>query len=179
VGFIGNFVDLTGYQFGSFTVQSLAGRDRQSLPRWTVVCGSCGLEQVFPHAKLTPLLNSKAADNNLRCANAGCSLSHTQRAGSESLVETRIRERREAQEAEKLAAQSAAEHEIESAEQRARQAKLAALKDEYRGYWLHQIKTRIAEDKILTLDEWAQLTQSTRQMILDRLGKDPTAYVEL
>lgn len=95
------------------------------------------------------------------------------------MVEARIRERKEAAEAEKLAAQSAAEREAKSAEQKARDAKVAALKDEYRGYWLHQIKTRITEDKILTLDEWRQLSSGTRNMILDRLSKDPTAYVEL
>lgn len=37
MGFIGNFADLTGYEIGSFVVHSLAGRDGQNAPRWTVV----------------------------------------------------------------------------------------------------------------------------------------------
>src|SRR4051812_21858392 len=104
-GFLGNYANLTGYQLGSFRISTLAGRDAAGAPKWEVICESCGSYQIVQHGKIAPLLESKTPEN-FHCNNGGCSLSRSQSNSGEAWNQFRRRERREAEEAARVAAES-------------------------------------------------------------------------
>jgi hypothetical protein len=177
MNFIGTFVDLSSYRVGIFKVEGLAGRDSTGAPKWKVICKECGQEQVLAHAKIAPMIEAKAP-NNLTCVNAECFLSRSQVEPSESFADLRKRERREAEQAARLAESEATHRQEQAAKQRAEAARLAALKDQYRFVWLHQIKTQIEESRIISFKHWQQLDPSTRRMVLEKTRTDPTLMVE-
>jgi len=95
-----------------------------------------------------------------------------------TLAEFRRRERREAEQAAKAAAEAQRVAEAETVKQRIEDARIAALKAEYRFYWNHQINTTIEESKIASLARWCQLSDGTRATVLDRLRANPTARIQ-
>ena len=97
---------------------------------------------------------------------------------SESFAEFRRRERTAAEQVARAAAETQKAGEIKAAKERATQARLAALKAEYRFYWNHQIRTRIKESEITSFQRWQELTNGTRRMVIDRISKDPTVYFQ-
>lgn len=177
MGFIGTYADLTGYKIGLFRVHALAGRDATGAPRWKLICKECGQEQVLAHTKVATVIEAKAPDN-LACVNPSCPLSKSQAKPSESLADFRKRGRIEVEQAARQAESEATHRQKQAAKEQADAAKLAALKCEYRTFWLHQIKTQIEESKITSFKRWRQLQPDTRQMILDKIKEDPTIMVE-
>jgi hypothetical protein len=170
VGFIRNFANLTGYKLGTFRIDGLVGRDAAGYPKWRVICGKCGQEQIVSHSKLAPLIESKAV-GNFQCANGACELSRTHR-HSETLADVRRQERREAEQAGKHTPE-----EQEIARERAVWAsREVELKAEWAEYFRHQIGTQAANEDIIPFCRWQKFTPETRKMILDALRKDPTAF---
>ena len=75
MSFLGTYLDLEGQQVGGFRVVELCGRDHKGAPVYRVLCGTCQHTQAFSHAKLQPLVQGKASQVTLRCANSACPLS--------------------------------------------------------------------------------------------------------
>lgn len=141
------------------------------LQLWRVTCGQCGSHQGINHARLAHLLESKATQDSLLCANPGCPLSRHQHR-SASLADLREQERHETQrtaEAERLAA-------IEAEQQRQKDAKVEALKNQWRTYYRHQLKTQIKVSDIASWQRWQTLSPGTREMVMQALYADPTLY---
>jgi hypothetical protein len=175
MNFRGIYADLTGQSIQKFTVEGLAGRDPSGAPRWKVVC-SCGHPQVLGHAKLLPLVQGRTTQTSLLCGSPACPLSRRE-SQSETIEEFRRQERREAEQAARLAAESQKATEAEAAKRQAEDARIAALKAEYRFYWNHQIKTEIEESKIIPLTRWCELSEGTRKVVLDALSIDPNVRI--
>ena len=95
-----------------------------------------------------------------------------------TLSEFRKRERREAEQAAKAAAEAKRAADAEAVQQHIKDAKIAALKAEYRFYWNHQINTTIEESKITPLARWCELSDGTRKTVLELLRADPTARIQ-
>jgi hypothetical protein len=96
----------------------------------------------------------------------------------ETLSEFRKRERREAEQAAMVAAEAQRAADAETTKQRTKDARIAALKAEYRFYWNHQIKTSIEESKITPFVRWCELSDGTRKTVLDLIQKDPTVRIQ-
>ncbi len=170
MSFLGPYLNLTDCAVGGFTVESLAGRDAAGHPKWRVVCSKCGDVQVLPHKKLAPLIDSGAAQN-LQCANGACKLSRSNRY-SETLNDFRRQERKEANAAARRAADAQRKADAEAAKARA----VAVLKREWQEYYRHQLQTNIELTEIMPFERWRQLSPGNRQIIMERLRADPTAY---
>ena len=95
-----------------------------------------------------------------------------------TLAEFRRRERREAEQAAKAAAEAQRVAEAETVKRRIEEARIAALKAEYRFYWNHQINTTIEESKIAPFSRWCELQDGTRKTVLDRLRANLTARIQ-
>lgn len=176
MNFVGTFADLTGERLGPFHVKSMAGRDATGIPRWKIVC-TCGYPQTLDHYRLLPLVESKHSQTTLRCANPACELArHSHR--SESLSDMRRRERQANEQAARSAEEVQKSAQEQASKERARDARIAALKAEYRTYWLHQIQTSIEESKIASLARWCELSDTTRSRLLEIMQKDPNARIE-
>jgi hypothetical protein len=53
-----------------------------------------------------------------------------------------------------------------------------ALKSTYRVYWNHQICTSLDQSQIASFARWRQLSDGTREIVLDALRADPNVRVE-
>lgn len=95
-----------------------------------------------------------------------------------TLSEFRKRERRDAEQAAKAAAEVQRAADAETVQQRIKDARTAALKAEYRFYWNHQINTTIEESKIVPFSRWCELQDGTRKMVLDILRADPNVRIQ-
>lgn len=161
---------------GQFLIQELAGRDKSGAPTWKVICDVCVFPQTLPHSKLANLVQGKHSQVSLLCPNPACPLSHHENE-NETITQFRRRERKQAQEAEASAVEAQRAAEQLAAKQRINDAKLADLKTQYRTYWLHQIKTTIAESEIATLHHWGELSAETRQQLLAACAADPIVRI--
>jgi hypothetical protein len=94
-----------------------------------------------------------------------------------TLSEFRKRERREAEQAARAAAEEKRIADAEAVRQRIKDARIAALKAEYRFYWNHQIKTSIEESKITPFVRWCELSDGTRRTVLDLIQKNPAVRI--
>jgi hypothetical protein len=177
VNFLGTYANLAGLKIGQFTVEELAGRDASGAPRWRIVCADCHYPQTLPHSRIAPLVQGRNTQTTLRCANPACPQSHRE-SQSETIDEFRKRQRREAEQAARVAAEVQRAAEAETVKQRIEDARIAALKAEYRFYWNHQINTTIEESRIAPLARWCQLSDGTRKTVLDRLRANPTARIQ-
>jgi len=175
MSFLGRCVDLTNYQIGDFTVQSLAGRDGASNPRWRMVCGACGVEQVMPHARVTAVLESRAPEN-LRCTNQACPLSRSQATQPETASEFRQRRRREQAERARAEAEAQRAADAQAAKAKAEQERIDGLRREYLQFWNHQVKTVAPLSGIVTFKRWQQLLPATREMVLARIKQEPDIW---
>jgi hypothetical protein len=167
----GGFANLQNRKIGSFEVCRLVGRDNRRIPVWEVWCpyGHC---QTIGHLRLVGLVGSKAP-NNLQCTNAGCPLFKS-RQHSESLSEFVRREQREAEQTAQTAAEAKAKAEQEWAQARAKEERLEKLRCEYITFWTDQIKIKDhPESEIPSLRRWLELSDGTRQMILERIHQTP------
>lgn len=170
MGFLqGNFRDLTGEIVGVFTVQRLVGRDAAGAPKWEVRCEACTACQVVPHAKLAPMIASRAT--NLQCINPDC-VNYRSHGHTQTLADVRREERKQAEQD----ARQAVEEQRKVQEAAAKNARLAAVRDEYRKYYVHQLGTPIDYADIVSFDRWRQLVPETRRMVLKRLEEDATVY---
>ena len=176
--FLGTYADLTGRRIGNFLVAGLSGRDSAGAPCWRIVCDQCQYPQTLSHAKLAPLVQSRATQASIQCANPACPLSR-QASTSETISEFRRRERREAAQAAIIEANDAAERNKETRRQRADDANLEAVRREYIRVWNHLIRTPIEESKIVTFDRWKSLSAIDRRMLLDRMNADPDCWFVL
>lgn len=175
--FLGTSANLAGMKVGQFLIEELAGRDKAGAPLWKVVCDVCVFPQTLPHSKLANLVQGKHSQVSLLCANLACPLSHHENQ-NETITQFRRQERRQAQEAEALAAAAQRSAEQLAAKQRLNNAKLADLKTQYRTYWLHQIKTTIDEAAIASLAQWSSLSEDTRKQLLAACAADPTVRIK-
>lgn len=172
----GTYRDLTGMVVvGGFVVEGRVGRDSSGAPRWRISCKCCGWQQTLSHSKLAPLVESRATQATLQCSNGECPLSR-QHHESESISQMRRQERLEAERAANAADEAQRAAEEKAAKGRQQTAKLEALKNEWRGYWLHQICTDIEADKIASFERWQRLSPETRRAVLDRINADPACY---
>jgi hypothetical protein len=171
-GFVnGYYLDLRGRTVASFHITELMGRMPGGEPRWEIVCCRCSHSEVLPHSKLLPIVTSQG---QLQCPNLTCA-SRTA-SDVETFEQFRKRERREAKAAAAQSAEAAKIVEAEAAVKQVASARLADLKAEYRTFWRHQFNTE-APEQIVPFSRWCELTQGTRQIVMDRIEADPTAFI--
>jgi hypothetical protein len=173
--FLGTFLNLTGYTVGNFTVEALAGRTGAGVPRWKVVCKSCGDHLTLDHAILMPLIQGSRTQVSLQCGNAVCPASRTVD-NSESFHDLRRQEREQAAEAEAQAAEVARAAQAQAAIQRAAHADLTALKRQYAKFYGHQCNTGVPGE-IFPWERFRKLSAGSRKIIMDKLAADPTAFI--
>lgn len=175
MNFIGNYANLTGQRIGPFYVEGMVGRNASGAPCWRIIheVEDCGCPQMVEHSRLVLLLQGRGTQISLHCANPACEFSRQTRQ-IETVEQFRKHERNEA-----IAASEAQEVSTrEQARKRIADSRLAALKEQYRAYWLHQIKTDIEESRIASFVRWCELSDTTRQEIVDLCHADSTVRIQ-
>jgi hypothetical protein len=174
--FLGTYANLAGRQIGNFTIEGLGGlRDSSGAPRWRVICDRCHYPQIIPHTRLAPLVQGAATQTTLRCANPSCPLSRHE-SKNETIEQFRQREKRQeelgvraTEEANRVAA-------VNSEKQRAQAMREFEVQRQYARYVAHQLAADQDESKICTRQRWFELTDGTRQIVMDAI-KDPTVRI--
>lgn len=174
--FLGTYADFTGYKVGGFTVEGLAARDNKGVPVFRVVCGNCGHHQALSHARLAPLVQGRATQTSLLCANPACPLSRHERQ-VETIEELRRQERRQREQEASAAAEAQQAAEAKAAQDRAQAARSAEIQRQYIQYVNHQWLVGQEDAKICTRQRWFELTDGTRRTVLDLIEKDPTVRI--
>jgi hypothetical protein len=110
------------------------------------------------------------------CANPTCPLAHHE-SQSETIDEFRRRERKEAEQAARATAEAKRAAETKSEKVRKQAARDAQVQRQYICYVNSQWRAGQDDDRICSRRRWFELTDGTRQTILDIIEKDPTARI--
>lgn len=173
--FLGTYANLAGRQLGNFRVEELAGRNRQGAPRWKVVC-RCGCPQTIEHAKLAPLVQGRRSQLSLLCASPACELSR-QTSEIETVEQFRRREQMEAKHAATAAAEAERISVAKAEELRAQAIREFEIQRQYTRYVNHQWNAGQSDDAICTRQRWFELTDGSRQIVMDAITKNPAVRI--
>lgn len=105
------------------------------------------------------------------------SLSGTHELVSETFSQFRMRERRESEQAAKVADEQKRISDAANAKERAQAARNADIQRQYARFVVQQWKAGQSDEKICTRERWFSLSEGTRQMILDTIQKNPAVRI--
>jgi hypothetical protein len=176
--FLGTFADLTGYRINNFMIEGLSGRDVSGAPFWRVVhqAAGCNYPQSLPHSRIAALVQGRHSQISLLCANPACPLSHRE-SQSETIDEFRRRERREAEQAARAAAEAKREADAKAETDRRQAARDAEIQRTYIRYLNAQWRAGQDDDTICSRRRWFELTPGTREIVMDLIEKDPMVRI--
>ena len=123
--------------------------------------------QPFSHTRLAQALETGKPEEIILCHNTPCRFSRRERVRTDTLRDVRIGERQEQEEA----ARKLAEAQTKAAEDKAREAPLKPLREDWHQYKISQISAGTPLAEIVNFERWLKLGDSTRDKIMSAIAK--------